>query len=291
MYKINFNHLFHFLTIAKEGSIVKAAKKLNVSQPALSHQLKLLEQDLGEKLFDRKGKKLLLNSYGEKVKDYATKIFRQSEEMLQFVQSGAEHVIKIVKIGTVPWLSKDQTFHFLKPLLSSQHIKLEVYQKDLTTLLNDVKHGKLDLVLCDSPYSGQDKTLQEFRLSTDSIICVAANKNGIEGRFPKCLNNKKIISYAEASIMSDKIDDFINSNRIQVETVGAFTDSSLIRVAVEKSRFIGFLPESVAKESLKNKNLVKIGTLPTSKFSLWAITTKDIPRDSLIYNLIDRFRV
>ena len=47
MYKINFNHLYYFLTISKEGSIVKASKKLHMTQPALSHQLRLLEEDLG----------------------------------------------------------------------------------------------------------------------------------------------------------------------------------------------------------------------------------------------------
>ena len=64
MYRINFNHLYYFLIISKEGSIVKAAKKLNITQPALSHQLRLLEEDLGKKLFDRVGKRLVINSDG-----------------------------------------------------------------------------------------------------------------------------------------------------------------------------------------------------------------------------------
>ncbi len=63
MYKINFNHLYYFLTISKEGSIVKASKKLHMTQPALSHQLKSLEIDLGKKLFDRVGRRLILRAY------------------------------------------------------------------------------------------------------------------------------------------------------------------------------------------------------------------------------------
>ena len=87
MYKINFNHLYYFLMIAKEGSIVRASKKLHMTQPALSHQLRLLEEDLGKKLFDRVGRRLEINKNGELVREYATKIFRHSEEMLEFLKT------------------------------------------------------------------------------------------------------------------------------------------------------------------------------------------------------------
>jgi LysR family transcriptional activator of nhaA len=117
LYKINFNHLYYFLTISKEGSIVKASKKLHLTQPALSHQLKILEQDLGKNLFDRVGRRLIINKDGESVKAYASKIFRHSEEMIQFLKSDDDDFIQIVKVGTVPWLSKDQTYDFLEPLV------------------------------------------------------------------------------------------------------------------------------------------------------------------------------
>lgn len=290
MYKINFNHLYYFLTIAKEGTIVKASKKLHITQPALSHQLKLLEQDLGEKLFDRVGKKLVINQNGEKVKEYATKIFRHSEEMLQFLKSGNNRYIKIIKIGTVPWISKDQTYDFLKPLLSSQHIKVEVYQKDLDGLLKDIQNDRLDLVLCDSPYSGRSKKLQGFRIELDQIVCVAQSKTGIKGKFPNCLNNKKVINYSEACMMADKVDDFLQRHDIEVDTIGAFTDTSLIRTAVERGSGIGFLPLSVVKQSLKHRTLSKLGVLDGLMFSLWAITKKDVKKDSVLYSLISRRR-
>lgn len=289
MYKINFNHLYYFLTIAKEGSIVKASKKLHLTQPALSHQLKLLEQDLGKKLFDRVGKRLVINAEGEAVKEYASKIFRHSEEMLQFLKSDTREVIKLVKVGAVPWLSKDQTFEFLKPLLTSKFIKVEVYQKDLESLLKDVQNNRLDIILCDSPYSGRSKKLQGHRLATDPIYCVAAKKIGIKGKFPKSIDGKKAINYSEACMMSDKIHDFLTKNKINLDFVGAFTDSSLIKTTIEKSSVIGFLPKSVVQKDLKNKSLVKLGEFSTLKFSLWAITRKDYKKDSLIYSLIQNY--
>jgi LysR family transcriptional activator of nhaA len=290
MYKINFNHLYYFLTIAREGSIVKASKKLHMTQPALSHQLKLLELDLGKKLFDRVGRKLVINEHGEAVKVYASKIFRHSEEMLQFLKTNASEIIKIVKIGTVPWLSKDQTYDFLRPLIMSHHIKVEVYQKDLDTLIKDIQNSRLDIILCDSPYSGRSKKLIGHRLNTDPIVAVAAPRKDLKGQFPKSLNDQKIITYSESCLMADKIDDFIKTNKIKANIVGAFTDSSLIRVTVERGKVIGFLPLSVAKQSIKSKALVKLGELRNVKFSLWAITKKDYKKNSLLGELLTKYK-
>lgn len=290
MYKINFNHLYYFLSIAEEGSIVKAAKKLNITQPALSHQLRALEEDLGKKLFDRVGRRLVINAHGESVKLYAGKIFRHSEEMMQYLKSDTPEYIKIIKIGTVPWLSKDQVYKFLKPLIFSQHIKVQVYQKDLTSLLKDAQNNLLDIVLCDSPYSGRSKKLQGHRLNTDPIVCVSASRVGFKGKFPQLLNGKKIISYSESCMMADKIDEFINRNDLAVKVVGEFTDSSLIKVSIENGGIAGFLPLSVAKQSLKNKSLVKLGEFTNLKFSLWAITKKDYRQNTIIANLLNKYK-
>jgi LysR family transcriptional activator of nhaA len=290
MYKINFNHLYYFLTISKEGSIVKASKKLHITQPALSHQLRILEEDLGKKLFDRVGKRLVINKNGESVKEYASKIFRHSEEMIQFLKSDSAALIKIVKIGTVPWISKDQTYNFIKPLVFSQHIKVQVYQKDLDSLLKDVQNDRLDIILCDSPYSGRSKKLQGHRLEIDPIVCVTATKKNLKNSFPQCLTGKKIINYSESSIMADKIDEFLKTNKLSVQTVGEFTDSSLMRVTIENGGVIGFLPLSVAKQGLKSKSLVKLGELERLKFSLWAITRKNYKKDSLIDNLLQKYK-
>lgn len=288
MYKINFNHLYYFLTISKEGSIVKASKKLNITQPALSHQLKILEDDLGKKLFDRVGRRLVINNNGEAVKEYASKIFRHSEEMLQFLKSESDDFVKIIKIGTVPWLSKDQIYEFLKPLIFSPHIKVEIYQKDLETLLKDIQNNRIDLVLCDSPYSGRSKKLQGHRLKLDPIYCVSSTKIGFKGKFPENIQGKKAITYSEACMMSDKIDDFLKQNKIRVNTIGAFSDSSLIRVAAERGGVVAFLPKSIVKQSIKSKSLVKIGELNKLKFSLWAITKKDYRKNGLISSTLKK---
>tara|TARA_R110002072_G_scaffold64203_1_gene159085 strand:- start:62381 stop:63274 length:894 start_codon:yes stop_codon:yes gene_type:complete len=288
MYKINFNHLYYFLTISNEGSIVKAAKKLNVSQPALSHQLKLLEEDLEQKLFDRVGKRLKINQHGEYVREYARKIFRHSEEMIHLLKSDSTTFIKIIKIGTVPWVPNTSIYEFIKPYLMSNHIRVEVVQKDLDSLMKDVSDGKIDIILCDSPYSGRSKKLQGHRLSIDKIVCVSSSKKGLSGKFPKSINGKKVVSYSETCMMNDKIDQFITKSKISIQDVGTFSDLALIKTTLLRSRIIGFLPYDSVKGLIREKLLFKIGELKDVKFSLWAITQKSSNKNSLVSELLDK---
>jgi LysR family transcriptional activator of nhaA len=288
MYKINFNHLHYFLTIAKEGSIVKASKVLHITQPALSHQLRLLEEDLDCKLFDRVGKRLVLNKDGQHVKEYATQIFRQSEEMISFLKTSQYHHIKIVKVGIVSWLSRDHILEVIKPLLHNPHIKVQVIQKDMVSLIKELQSKSIDLLLCDTPYTGRSKKLIGHLLTKDKIICVASSKP--KGTFPKSLQQKKIVSYSEPCFLGDAVEYFLQSNRIETQLAGEFTDASLIRIACEKSGLIGFLPQTTVRESLKEKKLVKLGELKDNDYQLWAITQKEYRHNSLLFNLIQSFK-
>ncbi|MCP4911786.1 MAG: LysR family transcriptional regulator [Oligoflexia bacterium] len=273
MYKINFNHLFYFLNITEEGSIVKAAKKLNISQPALSLQLKLLEEDLGQKLFERKGRKLIINEYGLKVKDYAQKIFRHSEEMLVTLKNDTPS-LKIIKVGVVPWIPNEFVFDYLKPIILTKNVKVEVIQKDLDTLLKSISNKDLDLIICDSPYSGRSKRLQGYRIKTEKIYCMTSKKESYKGKFPQSLESQKYIGYPRDCMLADKLDFFYQKSGIQPTVAATFSNISLMTVGLLKSRYYGFLPESSAKRMIKDKLLYKLGILDNVKFSYWAITHK-----------------
>ncbi|RZF21538.1 LysR family transcriptional regulator [Halobacteriovorax vibrionivorans] len=290
MYKINFNHLKYFLTIAEEGSIVKASKRLNITQPALSHQLRLLEEDLEKKLFDRLGKKLVLNDNGIVVMEYARKIFRHSEEMIQYLKSNNDDFITIIKVGTVPWVPNDVIYDFLKPLIINPHLKIQIYQKDLDSLYKDIANNKLDLILSDTEYTGRSKKLIAHKLKAEPLVCVAASKNSFKGKFPNCLSNKKVINYPEICVLGRNIEDYFEINNLSVKIVSEFTDSSLIKSAVEHGGVAAFLPRSVVKQSLKEKRLIKLGQDKNLVFNLWAITSGDISKENALAQRIVKYR-
>ena len=81
--QLNYNHLRYFYTVALEGSVVKASEKLNLSPQTISGQITVFEDYLGVKLFDRQGKRLILNETGKLVYSYAEDIFALGAELQQ----------------------------------------------------------------------------------------------------------------------------------------------------------------------------------------------------------------
>ena len=82
---MDYDQLASFLEVARLNSFSRAAEKIYRTQPAISAQVRLLEQECGEKLFDRSGKKVMLTPAGEILKRYAEKILGLQKEALQAI--------------------------------------------------------------------------------------------------------------------------------------------------------------------------------------------------------------
>ncbi|RYD79176.1 MAG: LysR family transcriptional regulator, partial [Verrucomicrobiaceae bacterium] len=83
---LNYHHLRYFWTVARKGGVRKAAEELHVSQPSISAQLRLLEEAVGEKLFRRSGRNLVLTEMGHLVLSYADEIFSAGRELMNAVK-------------------------------------------------------------------------------------------------------------------------------------------------------------------------------------------------------------
>ena len=79
---LNFHHLRYFWMVARKGGVRKAAEALHVSQPSISAQLRLLEESLGQQLFKRTGRSLVLTEAGHLVLSYADEIFSAGRELM-----------------------------------------------------------------------------------------------------------------------------------------------------------------------------------------------------------------
>jgi LysR family transcriptional activator of nhaA len=111
---LNFHHLRYFWTVARKGGVRKAADALHVSQPSISAQLRLLEETLGEKLFRRSGRNLVLTETGHLVLSYADEIFSAGRELMSAVkQRPTERALRL-SVGITDALSKLITFEILK---------------------------------------------------------------------------------------------------------------------------------------------------------------------------------
>src|SRR3954454_13982243 len=119
---INYNHLYYFWVVGREGGVVRASEELMVSQPTISNQLKDLEASLGHRLFERAGRGRTLTEAGRIAFNYANEMFSLGEEMLNALEHRQTDAAAIrLTVGVVDVIPKPLATQLLAPALELQH--------------------------------------------------------------------------------------------------------------------------------------------------------------------------
>jgi len=132
---LNYHHLYYFWSAAKQGGIGKASIVLNLSQPTISKQIQLLEEQLGESLFDRTGRRLVLTDAGHLAFEYADEIFSLGQELQQNMKGiGAARPRKL-RVGASDLLPKLVAHRILAPVLEGESKTHLICEEDTTERL------------------------------------------------------------------------------------------------------------------------------------------------------------
>jgi LysR family transcriptional activator of nhaA len=257
--------------IAKEGSISAASKKLSLSQPAMSHSLSQLEFDIGKKLFDRVGRRLLINKDGVLILKYAQDIFRKSDEMIEVMNSSSGLEISIIRVGITPSMSEVHVFDLLKPYMKESSYRLQVLQGDINELLDRLMDKDVDVIYCDVIYPRKSKKVKLENIKNTKIACYASPSvaKKLIRNFPKGFEDCKLITYSRVSALRQQVDSFLKKNKLTPKIFGEFSDSSLVRYVLENSDFVGFLPVDMAEKSILEKKLIMINEIKESSYEIW----------------------
>src|SRR5689334_3645625 len=149
---LNYHHLLYFWTVARLGSIRRAQEELNLSQPAISAQIRTLERSLGEKLFTRSGRHLALTEVGQIVFRYADEIFRLGGELQETLAGRPTGRPVRFSVGVSDAMPKLLAYRLLEPALRLQPpVRLVLREDEPERLLADLSIHALDLVLSDVP--------------------------------------------------------------------------------------------------------------------------------------------
>ncbi|HEY9765643.1 MAG TPA: LysR substrate-binding domain-containing protein [Chroococcales cyanobacterium] len=181
---MNFERLRTFLIAAEELNFTQAARRLSLSQPAISQQIKEIEEDLGVSLFDRRGRTILLTPAGEKLRPLADallkKVLSVREELEEFrgvpqgsLQIGAGNAVGIYQLPRV-------LGHF------AQHypgIRISLQLGDTVAILRGLRDGNLDLaVVEEEPSSEQIQGLTKTPYIEDELVLIAHPDHEWAGR-------------------------------------------------------------------------------------------------------------
>lgn len=150
---LNYHHLLYFWMAAREGSISRASEELYLSQPTLSAQIWTLEEALGEKLFSRVGRHLVLTDMGRIVFRYADEIFSLGRELMDTVKGRPTGQPVRFTVGIADVVPKLIAYRLLEPALQLAEPARLICQEDKPDrLLAKLAVNDLDLVLSDTPW-------------------------------------------------------------------------------------------------------------------------------------------
>tara|TARA_B100001248_G_scaffold262722_1_gene261568 strand:- start:9376 stop:10245 length:870 start_codon:yes stop_codon:yes gene_type:complete len=275
MDRINFNHLFYFYMVAKEGSIKSAAEKLHVSQPTISDQIRLLEDFLKSPLFERKARSLLLTREGKIAMDYAEDIFSLSNEMTSRLRNKIDLPKSSIDIGTAPYITQFFLGDLLSPIFQQDQIAIHLHESEQHILMSELETNELDIMISDKK-EGITKSMQAFRISTCSSFIVTHKQNKkLAQNIPKSLNALSFINYSTPSTLKEEIAFYFSKHGLAPKLLGEFDSIDLFAHLCLKKRAFVIAP-SPAKDALlkKSKDLICLGELEEIQSTLWLIMKK-----------------
>jgi LysR family transcriptional activator of nhaA len=233
MRHLNYGHLLYFWVVAREGTIAQAARVLHVTPQTISGQLKLLDESVGDRLFDRSGRNLVLSSTGRTVFQYADEIFNLGGELAQVISGHREGVPRVVNVGVVESIPKLVASRVLSPVMAAeQQPRLHCVEAPLEPLLGDLAVHRLDLVLSDKPLpAGLHVRAYNHTLGQSAIsFFVRSEDAGLyNGDFPACLDDAPMLLPTSSSALRRRLDDWFQQNEISPYVVAEFGDSALLK--------------------------------------------------------------
>jgi LysR family transcriptional activator of nhaA len=276
MRQLNYNHLQYFWTVAREGSIAQASEVLHITPQTISGQLKQLEEAVGEPLFKRQGRGLILTDTGHVVKIYADEIFSLGAELSQRLQNKGPGKPFELNVGIVFSIAKLIAYRILEPVLRiSDPIRVVCREGNLEKLLSDLAVHKLDLVLSDRPMpTGLNVKAYNHLLGESSVSFFAQKRMAIsyQNKFPQSLHEAPMLIPVNTNVLRGSLDDWFDRVGVTPNIVAEFDDSALLKAF--GSAAVGVFPSpTVIMEEVEHMyHASVIGTVDDLKETYYAIS-------------------
>jgi LysR family transcriptional regulator, transcriptional activator of nhaA len=276
MPNLNYHHLRYFRAIAHEGGLTRAAERLNLSQSALSVQLRTLEQQLGHPLFERAGKRLKLTEAGRIALDYADTVFHAGDELVSTLQGRLLASRQALRVGALTTLSRNFQLDFLRPLVGRADVELIVRSGTLRDLLAQLEAHALDVVLANSAAKRDARTdLRNHLLDQQPVSLVSRSRpKAPRFRFPEDLRSVPVLLPSLDSEIRIDFDRLLDLAGIRPIILAEVDDMAMLRLLARESDGVTLVPPIVVRDELKAGVLVERCRIPTVTESFYAIVQK-----------------
>ena len=271
---LNYHHLRYFRFIARELNLTRAAEKLNLSPPALSIQLKQLEESLGHPLFHRGRSGLTLTEAGQLALNYAEEIARAGEELMDVMQHRPHGGRQILRVGAVATLSRNFLLEFLKPALHRADVETVIRsgtQRDLLVALHALE---VDLVLSNQAARRDAGRPWHSHLLAEqpvSLVGVPSWKRK-RLRFPGGFRDVPVILPSLESNTRAAFDRLTAAAGARPRIVAEVDDMAMLRLLAREGEGLALVPPVVVRDEIERGILVETHRIPQIRETFYAIT-------------------
>lgn len=273
---MNFNHLRYFWAVAHAGALTRAAAQLNLSQSALSIQIQKLEQELGHRLFERTGKKLVLTEAGRIALDYADSIFKAGDELVSTLQDQPVAARQVLRVGALTTLSRNFQLEFLRPLVGRSDVELIVRSGTLRDLLAQLEAHAVDVVLANSAAPRDARSaLRNYLIDQQPVSLVGrpmARRKKF--RFPDDLALMPVLLPSLDSEIRTGFDRLLELAGIRPNILAEVDDMAMLRLLARERDAVTLVPPIVVRDELESGALVEYCRIRDLQESFYAITQR-----------------
>ncbi len=285
--RINFHHLHYFWAVAKDGNLTRTAKRLRVAQSALSAQIRQLEDSLGEALFTREGRRLVLTEAGRIALEYAEDIFATGQELRSTLQQGRRRE-QVLRVGAVATLSRNFQESFIRPLLSQPDLRLQLHSGSLDDLLLRLSTHALDLVLSNRPPPREPGRDWRCRRIARQPVSLVGHKRRRAFRFPEDLREVPLIVPGPDSDVRTEFDALCAQLDVPLRLLAEVDDMATMRLLARDTGAIALVPSIVVRDELRSRALHEYCVVPGVFETFYAITVARHYQHPLLRSLLGR---
>lgn len=279
--------------MAEEGSLSGAARRLHLTHSTLSTQLRQLEQSLGGPLFERRGRRLVLTSFGDEVRSYAADIVRLGDELLDVANGRGAPGRRVLRVGVVSTLPKTLTFRLLEPAVEALgRGRLVVRQDALGRLVHSLAAGRLDLVLADEVPADVASGIHAHVLGETEIMIYGtpALASAYRRGFPRSLASAPFVLPTAGTTLRRRIEQWFVECDLSVRVEVEVDDAALLRIYGAEGRGLFPVRAAVQKEIEDLHGVQRVGVCEGLRERYFALSIERRVRHPAVAALIGAAR-
>ncbi|AGY91175.1 hypothetical protein SPICUR_00750 [Spiribacter curvatus] len=275
MAQLNYHHLQYFQVVAHEGHLTRAARRLRISQSALSSQIRQLEERLGQPLFERRGRALHLTEAGRIALDHADTIFATGDELVATLQQTAR-TRQALRVGALATLSRNFQLAFLRPVLDRADVEVVLRAGGAGELFDALSALQLDVVLTNaSPRSDALHPFITHRVAEQpvSLIGVPALVDGEQSLLSR-LATSPLLLPTRSSGLRTAFEAVLAQYDVQPHIAAEIDDMAMLRLLTREGVGLAVIPPIVVRDELDTGELLEADRLPAMSETFYAVTTE-----------------